>query len=149
MRYCNRCVGVPCHCSLVYCYIVNTTFTYLGRCSNTQLVQFTIITPVCSFSILAKCPELLAPANGRVTWTGLTAGHTSTYTCDSGSQLVGQVTRTCSKNGEWSGNPPACKSKYALFLCVLFAGGCSPFSAADLVVSNYFLLSIYIRVDNG
>ena len=56
------------------------------------------------------CQNLLAPANGMVSVTGLMSGDTATYTCDSGYELVGDTTRTCDLEsaGMWSGSAPAC-----------------------------------------
>ena len=57
---------------------------------------------------VALCPILTDPANGMVTWTGLTPGSTATYTCDEGFELNGVQNRTCQSDGAWSDVPPTC-----------------------------------------
>ena len=70
-----------------------------------DLVYFCYLTPPNS---IALCPTLTDPANGIVTWTGLTPGSTATYTCDVGFELNGVETRTCQSDGTWSDDPPTC-----------------------------------------
>ena len=48
------------------------------------------------------CPDPVAPANGAVTFTGNSLGDTATYTCDSGFELVGTATATCTAAGDGS-----------------------------------------------
>ena len=55
---------------------------------------------------VALCPSLTDPANGTVTWTGLTPGSTATYTCDEGFEL--NRVQTCQSDGTWSDDPPTC-----------------------------------------
>ena len=57
------------------------------------------------------CDRLKDPANGDVTLTGIKVGSTATYTCDEGYLLVGEDTRTCQSDMEWSGEAPICKRK--------------------------------------
>ena len=54
------------------------------------------------------CSTLPNPADGVVTWNGLTSGSTANYTCSSGYQLTGDQTRTCQNTGIWSGQAPTC-----------------------------------------
>ena len=49
------------------------------------------------------------PANGTVTWTSLTTGGVAAYACDPGFELVGEMTRNCMRNSEWSGEAPTCE----------------------------------------
>ena len=58
------------------------------------------------------CPILGELANGMVTWTSFTTGGVATYECDRGFVLVGQVTRTCQSDSEWSGVPPICRRRF-------------------------------------
>ena len=39
---------------------------------------------------------------------GNNPGDRASYTCNSGYELVGQSTRTCQSNGQWSGDAPTC-----------------------------------------
>ena len=54
------------------------------------------------------------PANGMVTWTSLTTGGVATYECDAGFELVGDETRDCQSNSQWSGEAPICRRKFIL-----------------------------------
>ena len=46
---------------------------------------------------------------------------TAVYTCNTGYNLTGDMTRTCQANGTWSGIAPTCESIYTSFhLCILF-----------------------------
>ena len=60
-----------------------------------------------------KCANLTDPANGSVNHTsGTTLGQTATYSCITGYNLVGDSTRTCQAEGNWSGNAPTCAGMY-------------------------------------
>ena len=62
------------------------------------------------FLIVVDCGNLTAPDNGSVTLTsGTTFGQTVTYSCNTGFNLVGDSTRTCQANGDWSGSAPTCQ----------------------------------------
>ena len=58
------------------------------------------------------CGTLTAPANGQVTYSGRTTfGHTATYSCDTGYDVIGGTTRMCQVEGTtgvWSGSAPTC-----------------------------------------
>ena len=63
------------------------------------------------------CGTLPDPANGQVDHTaGTTFGHTATYSCNSGYNLVGDNTRTCQAIGNWSGSVPTCEGMYVINL---------------------------------
>ena len=55
-----------------------------------------------------SCPDLIRISNGGLLLNGSTPGEIATYFCNDGYQLVGNTTRTCQENGEWSGQPPEC-----------------------------------------
>ena len=57
------------------------------------------------------CGRIGAPDDGEITLSQTTFGSEATYECDEGFELVGNVTRTCEANGEWSGEEPACNGK--------------------------------------
>lgn len=65
------------------------------------------------------CNALPSPANGNVTWFGLTSGSEAIYTCDSGYQLTGYDYRICLDTGMWSGQAPNCtRMKNGFFVAV-------------------------------
>ena len=66
---------------------------------------------ICDYKYLTftvQCSTLPDPSNGRVNQQGNRPGDRASYTCNSGYELVGQSTRTCQNNGEWSGDAPTC-----------------------------------------
>ena len=70
-----------------------------SRCINLHLI-LTVV----------DCRSLNAPANGGVTYTsGTTFGNTTTYSCNTGYNLVGNSVRTCQATRNWSGSAPACQ----------------------------------------
>ena len=64
-----------------------------------------------------ECPNLERPRFGRVVMTGISFGSTATYSCQIGYRLVGEPTRTCQANGQWSGVAPVCKSEWQGKIC--------------------------------
>ena len=58
------------------------------------------------------CPDLVDPVNGMVMMTGNSEDDTATYSCDPGFELVGEMTRICQSNSEWSGAPPICRRRF-------------------------------------
>ena len=63
------------------------------------------------------CDRLDNPSNGHVILTGVTVNSVATYICSSGFVLVGEDTRTCQPNGEWSGQEPVCSRKLS-YICM-------------------------------
>ena len=69
----------------------------------------------CKTEIL--CPELQAPGGGTIMISGginllpYSLGSVATYSCNTGSVLVGQTTRVCqdTNGGTWSGRAPTCE----------------------------------------
>ena len=57
-----------------------------------------------------ECGVLSNPDNGRVTLTGTSFGSQATYSCNSGYELNGPITRVCQADG-WSGNDATCEGK--------------------------------------
>ena len=57
-----------------------------------------------------ECEALSDPDNGHVTLTGTSLNSQATYTCNSGYELNGPMTRACQTNG-WSGNDTTCEGK--------------------------------------
>ena len=62
------------------------------------------------------CPVPADIANGMVTFTGNAVGDTATYTCNSGFELIGSVTTTCTQldasSAAFSPAPPVCRREY-------------------------------------
>lgn len=69
------------------------------------------------YSITAvSCGLLDSPKNGRVSFTGITINSVAKYSCFQGYDVVGETTRTCQKNGQWSGHEPFCKGM--CYMCI-------------------------------
>ena len=62
------------------------------------------------------CGTLSGPTkfNGQVTQTGIVLGSTAAYTCDTDYSLVGNATRECQADGNWSGAAAICQ-----LLCII------------------------------
>ena len=61
-------------------------------------------------STSVDCGNLTNPANGQVNQTaGTTFGQTTTYSCNTGYNQMGDNTRTCQATGEWSGSKLTCE----------------------------------------
>ena len=73
------------------------------------------------------CGPLDNPGNGSVSTPNTTRGSIATYSCDTGFNLDGNMTRTCQVDGDWSGTAPTCDStlhcmllSYAFMSLLLF-----------------------------
>ena len=88
---------------------------------------FNLIVDMYSFTSLshtsssaALCPNPPALANAMVTFTGNSVNDTATYTCNSGFELCGDPTTTCTAALDWNFAsfpavpPPECKREYFL-----------------------------------
>ena len=79
-----------------------------------------------SNSFSGQCPPLTDPANGAVTVTGRHNGNISTYTCNSGFELLDLTTgsdmRTCQPDGTWTEPEPQCICKLPLLIVVPHSG---------------------------
>ena len=64
---------------------------------------------------MITCDDLSDPANGVVDQPGNDVGTVSSYTCNEGFLLVGDETRICQEDGEWSGNAPICECESFFF----------------------------------
>ena len=62
---------------------------------------------------VALCSDPAVVDNGTVTFTGNSIGDTATYSCNSGFELDGAVTTTCTavdeNSAEFSPQPPVCR----------------------------------------
>ena len=67
---------------------------------------------------VALCPAPVNFDNGMVTFTGASIGDTATYSCDSGFELVGVATTTCTQENANSAaflpQPPVCRREYCM-----------------------------------
>ena len=60
--------------------------------------------------LVVDCGTLSDITNGQVNHnTETTFGQTATYSCNTGYNLVGNITRTCQPNGVWSKKSPTCQ----------------------------------------
>jgi len=63
-------------------------------------------------TLAPACGSLMSPVNGSVDLPEATeSGARANYSCDDGFKLVGPPTRTCERDGKWSGSPPTCDCK--------------------------------------
>ena len=62
-------------------------------------------------SAVVVCPALMDPDNGQVELFDMVFGSTATYSCDTGYNLNGSVSRMCMAGGQWSEGDPLCQSK--------------------------------------
>ena len=70
---------------------------------------------MCFFLLPAvDCGPLTSPLAGLVSHTnGTTFGSMATYSCNNGYNLIGNVSRTCGAEGEWTGSEPMCESMFS------------------------------------
>ena len=108
-------------------------------------IQTNIQSHLCLLSTAVNCGTLANPANGQVSHTvGTTFGRASTYTCNTGYNLVGGSTRTCQATGVWSGSAPTCQ-RMLLLLCICMCGARARlrFCQAVCVTWNWNSLTAY------
>ena len=67
------------------------------------------------FFCIALCPDPVDPINGMMTFTGNSVDDTATYSCNTGFELVGSATLTCTQvnvsSAAFSPVPPVCRRK--------------------------------------
>ena len=66
------------------------------------------------YSIVNNCNSLSDPVNGSVDLPETVFRSSATYSCDSGFLLIGNDTRVCQEDGQWSGDDPVCQSKFEI-----------------------------------
>ena len=59
--------------------------------------------------LAVDCGALKPPSDGQVFFQSTLFLSEATYSCNSGFELVGEATRTCQANGQWSGEEPQCQ----------------------------------------
>ncbi|XP_064394225.1 uncharacterized protein LOC135341566 isoform X3 [Halichondria panicea] len=91
-------------------YSCNNGFILVGQttriCQSTG--EWSGKAPVCK---IVDCGRLFDPRNGDVSFKTTTFNSRAAYSCNNGFLLVGQTTRVCQRNGEWSGKAPVCKNQ--------------------------------------
>ena len=75
----------------------------------------------CLFFTVVDCGRLSDPTNGDVSLRTTTFNSRAAYSCNNGFLLVGQTTRVCQSNGEWSGKAPVCKSERLVVVYMLMS----------------------------
>ena len=93
-------------------------------------------TVVCNYLLEIRCDN---PANVRTVSCGSGSttmgyeGDTCSFTCNTGYELTGSDTRTCQRDGSWSGNDDVCRRgsymPYYMYVCLL-------------LVSNYVTITV-------
>lgn len=76
--------------------------------------------PVCG---PVACPEPEELLNGQVTTEGLFYGNRAEYKCSDGFEIQGDLSRTCTANGVWSGMSPVCVAISCAAPLDVFSGG--------------------------
>ncbi|XP_078578207.1 E-selectin-like [Branchiostoma floridae x Branchiostoma japonicum] len=99
----------------------------------------------CLFSSLAvTCPNLIAPANGSLSPTGVnTYLDVVTFRCDRGYELFGNTSATCQADGAWNANVPDCNAVKCPSLTPPVNGSLSPTGV------NTYLDVVTFRCDRG
>ena len=63
-------------------------------------------------SSVVDCGDLSPPPYGNVTLNSTLYQSLAVYYCSYGYDLIGNSSRYCQANGQWSGEEPICESKY-------------------------------------
>lgn len=91
-------------CCMLHIILVCYSSIILSTMSDSLHLHVFVILPA-----MRTCDNLPNPANGEVILSGIEPGSSATYRCSLGYQLIGESTRTCMGNGEWSGQAPTCQ----------------------------------------
>ena len=88
---------------------------FINACTLVEVIELYTVEETSNiatffFPTAVNCGTLSNPANGWVGHTATTFGRTATYSCNTGYNLVGGITRTCQATGVWSGSAPTCQS---------------------------------------
>ncbi len=91
-------------------YTCNTGYTLSGSSTRTCQTneQWSGAEPTCN---AVQCPELPPPSGGAVRLTSrIPRSGIAIYSCNTGNNLIGSVTRSCQIDGTWSGTAPTCSA---------------------------------------
>ncbi len=99
-------------------YTCSTGYTLSGSSTRTCQTNraWSGTAPTCN---VVQCPVLSPPSGGTVRLTSRTPRGVAIYSCNTGNNLIGSVTRTCLTNEQWSGTEPICQRGICLH-CMLF-----------------------------
>ena len=93
-------------------YFYNENFQIYGNIDLHDVFHF--VTAV-------DCGNLTDLANGQVDHTaGTTFRENATYSCNTGYDLLGNSTRTCQAEGNWSWSEPTCEGVYVCKLTLFY-----------------------------
>ncbi len=83
-------------------------------CSKTQVDSN--LSLLNEFYSAALCEDPVTIDNGMVTFNDNSVGAMATYTCDSGFELIGNATTTCTlvnmNSADFQPTPPSCRREY-------------------------------------
>lgn len=65
-----------------------------------------------TFFTAVDCGKLNPPQYGQVDFQSTSFQSRAIYSCFNGFQLIGERTRICQADGQWSGEAPICQSKF-------------------------------------
>ena len=89
--------------------------TSMKVCYPTLFNDLSVTVTVLLFSIVTSCLTPEHPVTGSagltIQFNRTVIGSTAVYSCSSDYVLVGNSTRVCQTNGNWTGSPPHCKGK--------------------------------------
>lgn len=69
--------------------------------------------------VIVLCTVLSNPLNGLVEFSTRTEGSLATYDCNDGFLVEGEETRTCQKDGQWSGVEPFCRREFTTVVHII------------------------------
>ncbi|XP_065189567.1 sushi, von Willebrand factor type A, EGF and pentraxin domain-containing protein 1-like [Sycon ciliatum] len=120
-------------------FTCNTGFNLVGNSASVCLSggTWSTVTPQC---VGIQCSGPLAnPTNGRVNTSTISVFSVSTYSCNSGYELVGETNSICLSTGQWSGPAPTCSSINCNALPSILNGNVQPGQAPLIRGSTAFV----------
>ncbi|XP_065189195.1 sushi, von Willebrand factor type A, EGF and pentraxin domain-containing protein 1-like isoform X2 [Sycon ciliatum] len=120
-------------------FTCNTGFNLVGNSASVCLSggTWSNVTPQC---VGIQCSGPLAnPTNGRVNTSTISVFSVSTYSCNSGYELVGETNSICLSTGQWSGPAPTCSSINCNSLPSILNGNVQPGRAPLIRGSTAFV----------
>ena len=79
-----------------------------------------MITLIIFLFLAVSCDPLDDPTNGQVSFGATTFQSRANYSCNAGYILMGNMTRSCQADGEWSDTDPSCERKDEIHLDSMF-----------------------------
>ena len=93
-----------------------------------------MITLIIFLFLAVSCDPLDDPTNGQVSFGATTFQSRANYSCNAGYILMGNMTRSCQADGEWSDTDPSCERKDEIHLDSMFPCQCHrPQCVQDLI----------------